>query len=60
MRTGGVKGLDCSAGCGVFLGYGWGIGFMLKPQAAEGMQQLLRNAQGLSWPLRVVPRCAAY
>ena len=59
VRNCGVKGLDCSAGCGLFLGYGWGIGIMLKPQAAEAMQQSLRSAQGLSWLLRVVRRCAA-
>ncbi|CAL5227506.1 g10491 [Coccomyxa viridis] len=46
IQRSGVKGLDCSAGCGVFVGYGYGIGLFLKPQAAEALQQLMQKAQG--------------
>ena len=50
IQRSGVKGLDCSAGCGVFVGYGYGIGLFLKPQAAEALQQLMQKAQGIYWP----------
>ena len=46
MRSLGVKGLDCSAGCGVFLGYGFGVGLFLKPKAAEAMQLSMQKARG--------------
>ena len=46
VRSLGVKGLDCSAGCGVFLGYGFGVGLFLKPRAAEAMQLSMQKLKG--------------
>ena len=34
----GPRGLDAGAGCGVMLGYGWGAGFMLQPNAVAQLQ----------------------
>lgn len=47
IRSSGVNGLDCTAGCGVFVGYGFGIGLFLKPQAADAMQKSMQKAQGM-------------
>ena len=32
------------------MGYGYGVGLFLKPQAAEALQQSMQKAQGMLWP----------
>lgn len=38
------KGLQTGAGCGVALGYGVGVGMMLKPQAIDSMASRIRSS----------------
>jgi hypothetical protein len=36
-------GLRAGTGCGVALGYGWGVGVMLKPNALESVTEILKS-----------------